>query len=197
MPVISKSNVGFQGGYFLRVMKVDSKGNFSCNLPGPVAQHLGIEDAIGNTKDACEKEYKRIVTEYENATKKERTVIIFDYRSHDTGSRMGRSGGVEIDLKADVCIEREITDAAGKTRWSYEKISKKEWPDELRGVHIWGGAKDKREEDLVEYTPQTLAFFQDVAEGMNKLAALLGELVSTPATLEAYKSGGLKMLANK
>lgn len=78
MPVISREDVGVDGKTFKRIIKVDSKGVFSTELPLAVAERLQINPKItGKSKDLLLGEWKRRLDEYEKVQTTTKKVILY------------------------------------------------------------------------------------------------------------------------
>jgi len=72
MPVIKTDSLGFDGATFKRVIKVDRRGVFSCDMPPAVKDRIGKAEARGETLEDCLKDWNKIVADYKQAQTTER-----------------------------------------------------------------------------------------------------------------------------
>lgn len=196
MAIISKSQEGGPAGLWTRVIRVDSDGNFSSNLPEVVAQTLGYSSVEGKTKREVEDKVDEAIRIHEASTNEKRKVILFSvstkycvrgneeagepfYLDRSSGNFFENDQcGVSLALSVGVFEETVRVTSAGR-RYEYRVMKSSLDPTLCPRDLLQRLPRDQQATNLLPWTQDLEDFFLRTAKAMTVLAQALKGL-STP-----------------
>lgn len=194
MAIVSKSQEGGPAGLWTRIIRVDSDGNFSSNLPEVVTQTLNYETVEGKTKKEVEEKVREALKLHEASSTVRRKVILFavsaKYRVVDETEGFPRlveeskgdlfdedRHGVFLSLSAGVFEEIARITEKGR-RFEYEPLKSSLQRDLFpRDLHPRDRSVQPR--NLLPWTQALEDYFANTVKAMTVLAQALKGL-STP-----------------
>lgn len=215
MAVISKQKVSFAGKPFLRVIKVDAKGEFSMDLPPALIERLQLQRSYvtAPSKEQVLKAYKDKCQEYHTAQTSTRKVIL--YSSEFSGyivdqkteqvllnkhSHYGK--GLSLDVGVGVYTETKVVNATGTASYDYTWVkSSIPYSVALRRVPTRMDPENFRSDDphLLEWTQQREDFFASLARLLEALILKLHDMGEKREILAMVSNSrdGIKLLTKE
>jgi hypothetical protein len=205
MAKVSKTTWYVDGAPVVCEIHVDSSGEFSVKLPEPVASTLQKSRVSGQTLNAARRAWELALAEYANAKTTACKVIL--YHVGMSMDRLGRSDlqgkfdtvsfsdGIALDLAVGVYEEKKRSLSTG-FNYSYTLLESS-IPIELSLCNVGHRRGDRREEWLLEWTPEREAWFAEFGKGYLALIDRLIGMFSSTKTLEAGIAAGRRLTSGK
>lgn len=195
MAIVSKSQEGGPAGLWTRIIRVDSEGTFSSNLPEVVAQTLGYKEVEGKTKAEVEGKVEDALRLHKESTSEKRKVILFKVEAKycvmedRNGLRLcvDKSGGdffsddrQGVSLALSVGVFEETARVTGKGRlYEYDLVESSLDRELAPRDFIPRGWMREPKTNLLPWTQELEDFFFRTAKAVTVLAQALRGL-STP-----------------
>jgi len=192
MAIIKTENVNVSGKRFVRKIKCDSEGNFTCDLPEEVKIALEgtglIVGTHGELRD-CVDAWTSCIEEYNLLNTSTKKVICFSFDDEP-----GFAEGISLAVGAEVFTETCLEHPDGRANYSYE-IEKSSLPDEITNKFDCG-YHGERYENQIPWDEKSENFFVDLSVAMTTLKGKLEDLSETKTALKLINKGAAKMLEN-
>lgn len=210
MPTVKTTKIYFITGQITRTINCDSSGNFTAKFPSEVAEAFGETHAKGSSLQECENDWDKKIKEFKKMKTIKKKVIYYHIGteikwSHDK---------MHLEIAAQVLEETCITDVSGKARYTYKRPQKHHesypggtfmvdddcgMPEDLyRNMEMPYSHNGDVEENLIDFTPQSLAFFVSFHDAFKRLIDRVEHLTKTPQALaKTIKKGALLLPAPK
>jgi hypothetical protein len=200
MAIVKTQKKQLWGKEFIQKVKCSAAGQFSCDLPGVVADALDQKEVIGTSLVDVEKLFDKKIAEYNNSEKQEDKFIILNQSlnawitagdvGHDAEDQdeilfkesfhSGRHG-VNINYNFDI-VQRTICN--GHT--TYKSLRNNDY---INTYQI--------EDNLLPWTQEREEFFISIETALKNILLKLHEFEKTPILEMAQKiDSGVKLLGN-
>ena len=209
MAIISKEQIGFETGSFLRVIKVNSEGTFSIELPEPVKRTVGFGVVEAESKDAALRMFGEALKKHRESRSTKRKVILFHIERtayvwrndkcvlNATGSGGGRTvafaKGVALAVAANVFEETRIEMEGDKVRFNYDILPSTLPKSMQEGREIMPVAQLEAR-NKIDWTEERETFFARLGLAIENIILELEKLDSPETVSALIEAGGFKML---
>jgi hypothetical protein len=173
MATLSKTQHPITGDpNFMKIVSVDSGGEFKCNLPNAVIRVTGIPYVTGQTKQEVEKKFKEAITKWKDSSTTTKKVILWKI-DQDFGGAF--RAGVTINLCASVFTETTVT-SDGQSRITLDEVPNG-MPDDLTRRASDMESRICRDHIFrLEWTEEREAFFTRIGQSMLAVASMIKTL---------------------
>lgn len=175
MPVIQREKIRFEGETFVRVVKVSAGGQFSADLPTPVAEMFDLKTILATTKQDCIRIFDDRVKEYTIRKSSSKRVILF--KVYD---EISFSNGLMIAICAREYIETKTVGEAGKEFFKYESIKYEDKTLDIdlypRNDHAITPSYRSEAKNKIDWTPERAEFLNKIATALSRIKSELYKL---------------------
>lgn len=209
MPIISKQACGLQadGSTYWRIVKVDSAGNFSCELPKHMAEVLGYATVGGASLDELTRMENKAKDDFTNATRKTRKVILYVNKVTAYMYKPGLEEEKHVSFHVEdisfvdtqavefaACVANEIETKVGVSlQYEYELIPST-IPASTANALMCRSARRGKYTAQMDWTQEREDFFAGLARGMEHLIRALHAMNQTGMAQIADNPNALKQL---
>ncbi len=205
MPIVSRQSIGFANRQFARVIKVDTKGMFSIELPPEVAA-AGFGLQVTNaTQTGAIHAFNAALKAYAESMTTAKRVICYQFKNTSYIWSVGEqrviyradeisfAEGTSLSLAVAVYDEFETLKPDGSKSYRYEEV-KSAIP---QGLSMGSGRSGRgpggmcqREERQIPHSIEAEAFFARIGQSMETLILTLSQGFKDPTKVATMIEGG-------
>lgn len=225
MAVVSTNKIKISGNDFVRKINCDSYGVFSARLPENVSEIIGENDVSAKTLDECATLWMKTVSNFYENKIEEKIVILFStdrghWEKENKGIDISIKAGVFREKKItdgvgnsqfsydEYCVYGfdseehifpEIMERENDIDRDRDNCTKHGIPYSLYSDDIISKRTllDGKFSSQVPYTLENISFFVSIASAAEKLRERINSILSSPAKLTSFISGGNNLLTDQ
>lgn len=200
MPVVNREDAWFGGVMYKRVIKVNSSGMFSCEIPGKAANELGISSTLSaKTRTELIDQFTKLNAKHKQLNTTTRKVIAYQFNAVATivdskeriifaADDMSFAKGQALGLAVGVFDELTTKSVDGDSNVRMIRITSS-IPEEFypEDQSLRSGAEDM---SVMEWTAEKEKFFLTVCNALHDLILKLNNLTHDPQRLEGFIRSG-------
>lgn len=193
MAIVKTDSVFVDGQSVRRKVKCSSDGLFTCDLPDYIRDALGRTNhnsPAGRSLDDCLAVWSDCCRQYEARTDEKTDVIGF---SIDTDVSFAK--GVVLGVSAEAYTEVTTTHRDGRKTYNYSRLRTSGMPHRL-SVSCSTPYDKARMKNQIPFTPENVAFFNDLNDSMMMLIDKLKSISESPDTMLEFIDRGVRLLPN-